>query len=711
MERFRAHRFSCMSKRHMRRVISNEISKEKLRIYKKSGSNIIESGSMEESGCSASNHFQNVPVINTLCSQTKSSPTNNITIPANCDIPGLQKLNYNLVNVCENNTNTSTNAPSLSMTNTTNVFCATNNKTKFESSIKQWVLKFRSLLSQQAINELLRICREEGGNDFPKDSRTFIETPKKCENIEKIPGGCYAHIGIESGLKNVLKLVKINSNEVVNVTVNVDGLPLTKSSNSQIWPILISVDSEDIMVNKPFIAGIFHGSNKPENVNIFFRNFVEEFKSLQTKGLILNNGVTVFLNISKIVCDAPAKSFVLAVKGHNGYSGCTKCTEEGTFINGRMTYPHLNSPLRTDKQFLLKSDEEYHKGKSPFEDLNVGLVSQVPLDYMHLVCLGVMKRILTHWVKGKRDVRILDTDLSKASDNLLQIKKYLPVEFARLPRNLNEVDRFKATEFRQLLLYTGPVIFKNILSRDQYKHFMSLHCAIRILCSPKFYLVHNDYANDLLKYFIKNYGTLYGHEHISHNVHNLIHLPSDCKMHGPLDNFSSFKFESFLYQIKKTVKFSRNPLPQIICRLKEKEHLEAEHCNNTYPYLKNEKENTVQINEHITCYKTLVCKDFEIIINSKDDCVILNDNSVLLVQDIFQMVVSKNIFIVGRKFLNVKPFFLEPCDSGILGINIVDSISANCITVPLDDIQLKCFKCPYKENSYVIIPLLHNENM
>jgi hypothetical protein len=51
---------------------------------------------------------------------------------------------------------------------------------------------------------------------------------------------------------------------------------------------------------------------------------------------------------------------------------------------------------------------------------------------MHLVCLG-------------------------ASAKLLKIKYYIPREFSRLPRNLSDVDRFKATEFRQLLLYTGPI--------------------------------------------------------------------------------------------------------------------------------------------------------------------------------------------------------------------------------------------------------------
>ena len=65
--------------------------------------------------------------------------------------------------------------------------------------------------------------------------------------------------------------------------------------------------------------------------------------------------------------------------------------------------------------------------------------------------------------------------LSKQNRDLLDKKfkqiKRLPQEIARQQRSLQYVERFKATEYRTFILYTGPVIMKGILKADHYKHF------------------------------------------------------------------------------------------------------------------------------------------------------------------------------------------------------------------------------------------------
>lgn len=83
-------------------------------------------------------------------------------------------------------------------------------------------------------------------------------------------------------------------------------------------------------------------------------------KILQNEGLRLHDKI-MKIRISKILCDAPAKSFVLCIKNFNSYESCTKCYAEGSFQKNRMTFPELNSKLRTNEEFYSQSDEDYHK--------------------------------------------------------------------------------------------------------------------------------------------------------------------------------------------------------------------------------------------------------------------------------------------------------------------------------------------------------------
>lgn len=95
------------------------------------------------------------------------------------------------------------------------------------------------------------------------------------------------------------------------------------------------------------------------------------------------------------------------VKGHGGYSSCSKCTVVGEHKRNRMYFNELAAPKRTDNDFKDKKDEDYHVGLTVLENIsNLGLVTNVPLDYMHLVCLGVVRKLLYLWVGGDLRVRL-----------------------------------------------------------------------------------------------------------------------------------------------------------------------------------------------------------------------------------------------------------------------------------------------------------------
>ncbi|KAK9535819.1 hypothetical protein VZT92_008175 [Zoarces viviparus] len=64
---------------------------------------------------------------------------------------------------------------------------------------------------------------------------------------------------------------------------------------------------------------------------------------------------------------------------------------------------------------------------------------------------------------------------------MMRLQGAMPTEFARQPHSLREVDRWKATEFRQFLLYTGSVVLRDILLDNFYEHFLSLTVVMSIL--------------------------------------------------------------------------------------------------------------------------------------------------------------------------------------------------------------------------------------
>ncbi|CAM4659262.1 unnamed protein product [Leuciscus chuanchicus] len=124
------------------------------------------------------------------------------------------------------------------------------------------------------------------------------------------------------------------------------------------------------------------------------------------------------------------------------------------------------------------------------------MVSGFPLDYMHLVCLGVMRRLLHLWLKlGPLTCRLSGFHINTLSERLVNARRYVPMEFARKPRALREIDRWKATEFRQFLLYTGPVMMKDLLTTEVYKNFMLLFVGIFILCNNSFI---EDYGEQII---------------------------------------------------------------------------------------------------------------------------------------------------------------------------------------------------------------------
>ena len=274
-------------------------------------------------------------------------------------------------------------------------------------------------------------------------------------------------------------------------------------------------------------------------------------------------------SISAFICDAPGSAFVKGCKGHGSYYECERCIQKGVYVR-RVTFPDLHAELRIDYSFANMAQQEHHVEQLALVRLGVGMVTQFPADYMHLVCLETTRKLVTQWMKGSLNMRLGPRDITKLSQNLVSAATWVPAEFARKPRPIAEYLRWKATEYRQFLLYTGIVYLAKILPTPLYQNFLLLSVAMRVFLCPQLVSKYGVQAHNLLLLFIEHAATLYGNEMLSNNMHNLSHLYNDVEKCGPLDNISAFPFENYLYQLKKLVKKPNFPLQQVANRLAEK---------------------------------------------------------------------------------------------------------------------------------------------
>ncbi|KAK5647815.1 hypothetical protein RI129_002707 [Pyrocoelia pectoralis] len=435
-----------------------------------------------------------------------------------------------------------------------------NTREEFKQGLSHWAVDYN--VRHNCLGALLSHLRKFTNCDLPKDPRTLLSTPRSTA-VTTVYGGEYIHIGLQPALRNMLQ-INPNASEI-NLLINIDGLPISRSSNACLWPILCS----DHINTEVYLIGCYYGYEKPKNANEFLEMFVKEAVDVVNNGLEMN-GRIVTVKVFGLICDVPAKSFVLSVKGHGGYDSCTKCTIHGDYQNHGVCFPYninVCHPLRTDIGFINNEYEDYQVGDTIMKCIpNFGLVSNVPIDYMHQLCLGVMKKLITLWISGQPlSVKLPSKSIKTISAVLIDLQSTVPKEFSRKPRSLVDINHWKATEFRNFLLYYGPLVLKDVVCENVYKNFLALHVASRILISHTAIKdsCNLEYAANLLRYFVTTFQTIYGSDKISHNVHNLLHICDDVKKYGPLDMFSAFKFESYMAQLKRLLRKSEKPLAQL----------------------------------------------------------------------------------------------------------------------------------------------------
>ncbi|KAE8740384.1 hypothetical protein FOCC_FOCC014123 [Frankliniella occidentalis] len=383
-------------------------------------------------------------------------------------------------------------------------------------------------ISNLAVTKLLHILQPKEPT-LPKDARTLLNIKPVTEIVQMGLGQCF-----NFGLRNMLIPV-INYDPSLTsllLTFNIDGLPLFKSTKYECWPILCLVDGMGL---PPFMSAVWCGPGKPP-LHGYFKDLVPELKILLKDGIV-HKGKHYAVKLKAFISDAPALAFVKGIVSYTAYYGCGRCGQKGMY-RGRMTFPAMSDELRTDETFRFETQPDHHNNASPLleldAELGLDMIQSFPLDYLHLICLGVVKRLLL-WLligcKGVRRKQISEENLRIINGRLRVAGSFWPREFSRKPRSLDDIKRWKPVEFRQFVLYLVTVVFRgNVLSKDYYNLFILFHIACSLLCLDDLNYESIDVARTILCKFVTESRRLLGIQFVSYNVHNRIHLPDCCKI-------------------------------------------------------------------------------------------------------------------------------------------------------------------------------------
>lgn len=221
---------------------------------------------------------------------------------------------------------------------------------------------------------------------------------------------------------------------------------------------------------------------------------------------------------------------------------------------------------------------------------------------------------------------------------------------------------------------------------------------MRILCSPKLCIRYNRFAKDLLTYFVKNYGKVYGKEYVTHNVHNLLHISDDVlNFKAEVDAFSAFKFENYMFCIKKMLKSCNKPLEQFINRINERrlylKNADISNRETLIPELL--QQNCIYLepllnNKVVSSYGRIKIRNFQLGCTRVDNHAVTKDEVVVKIEKIIQCLETTNIYLIVKRFHSYEEYFNEPCSSKKFSCGIVDVLSDESEILEIDEIASKC---------------------
>ena len=208
-------------------------------------------------------------------------------------------------------------------------------------------------------------------------------------------------------------------------------------------------------------------------------------------------------------------------------------------------------------QDLSNFDKKGIKGRSPLLNLDYfDYVHAIPTEYMHLLSLGVVKRLLElTFSVGENRPRITTRSLTPPTifNECMKTVKVV-YEFGRRARKL-DLSVMKAQELRNILLFFFPLITKSLQGNEkEIKLWEMLAFMIRacILPENEFNEVNVNHIKYCQRQFYLIYQQLFGEKNCTYSIHVLCSHLMQIRFLGPLTETSAFRFENFYGELRNS---------------------------------------------------------------------------------------------------------------------------------------------------------------
>jgi len=358
-----------------------------------------------------------------------------------------------------------------------------------------------------------------------------------------------------------------------------DGIRVFKSARKELWLVMVVLlelpPSIRYKQENLLLLAAWHGPGKPE-----FRTFLSPVMAQLQK---LRNGLIVHtpdgdrqvtLRLLAVTADNPAKEALLRLSS-NACGVCLQAPELVANVNGVntvATFPYIaNPPLRTRASIIADALAAAETQRVTNGLAGPSVLSLIPeldlvfgIDYQHNVCLRVMSKGITLWLDPAHAGRPWSIRNRVAEFDNLMVNTRPPAFITRPPRPYTgHIQHWKAVEYRNFLLYYGPIVLRGLLGDPYYRHFLLLSNAVGVLLERRITPDNLTRARDMLHAYVRRFAELYGQRYVSKTVHSLIHLADCVRKLGPLWVPSCFPFESAYHYLVQQVHGTRFPLEQV----------------------------------------------------------------------------------------------------------------------------------------------------